>query len=145
MTYNAESVKEPQQQNLVFLLLNAMLQKLNGAKNPQYGKKLLNFYLVVHSLSPKASEFVTANLEGVSKRQIQRISTKRRQAPVIHLTNEEMIAAVEKHIQLIRNQLKNPNVRIAFSVGVDATTVIGKAFQYLPSQNVVIGGAYPND
>jgi hypothetical protein len=74
--YNAESVKEPQQQNLVFLLLQALLEKLNGNSRAQYGEKLLNFYLVVHSMSPKASEFVTANLPGVSKRQIQRVSSK---------------------------------------------------------------------
>ncbi len=37
--YDAELVKDPQKQSLVFLLLQTMLQKLNGARNPHYGEK----------------------------------------------------------------------------------------------------------
>ncbi len=89
---------------------------------------MFNFYLVVHSMSPNASEFVTANLPGVSKRQIQRVSSKRRGAPVIHLSDEDMRTSVKNHSKLISTRLKNSTACIAFSVGIGAT-VIGKAFQ----------------
>jgi hypothetical protein len=128
----------------VFLLLQALLEKLNGNTWAQYGEKLLNFYLVVHSMSPKASKFVTANLPGVSKRQIQCFSSKQCGTPMIHLTEKDMRTAVVNYCNLICAQLKNPSACLAWSVGVDAT-VISRVFQYLAAHNVVIGGAYPNE
>ncbi len=38
----------------------------------------------------------------------------------------------------------NKSLRIAMSLGVDATVIL-RSFQYLVSHNAVIGGAYPNN
>jgi hypothetical protein len=142
--YDNESIKSQEKQDLLFALMQVQLARLNGQTNAQYPTKVLNFFMAVHCLSPKASEVVTANLKGISKRHIQRISAIRRGPPVIHKSDEEIIACVEKQFKMIRQRSGNPLLRLSASLGVDAT-VLSKAFQYLNSHNAVIGGAYPHD
>jgi hypothetical protein len=142
--YEDESAKAANKQSLIVALMDVHLARLSGNTRAGFPTKVLNFFMAIHCLSPKASEIETANLQGVSKRHIKRFSAKCHGPPVIHLMDKEIALAVEKQIKMVRGRSGNKSLRVAMSMGVDAT-VISQAFQYLASHNAVIGGAYPNN
>jgi hypothetical protein len=72
--YEDESAKAADKQSLIFALMDVHLARLRGNTRAGFPTKVLNFFMAIHCLSPKASEMVTANLQGVSKRHIQRVS-----------------------------------------------------------------------
>ncbi len=142
--YKDESAKAADKQSLNFALMDVHLARLSGNTRAGFLTKVLNFFMAIHCLSPKASEIETANLQGVSKCHIQRVSVKCRGPPVIHLMDKEIVLAVEKKIKMVRGRSNNKSLRVAMSLGVNATVIL-QAFQYLASHNAVIGGAYPNN
>ncbi len=141
-----ESAKAANKQSLIFALMDVHLARLSGNTRAGFPTKVLNFFMAIHCLSPMASEMVTANLQGVSKCHIQRVSAKCRGPPVIHLTDtdKEIVLAVEKKIKMVCGRFGNKSLRVAMSLGANATVIL-QAFQYLASHNAVIGGVYPND
>ncbi len=142
--YEDESAKAAGKQSLIFALMDVHLARLSGNTRVGFPTKVLNFFMAIHCLSPKASEMVTESLQGVSKRHIQRVSAKCRGPPVIHLTDKEIVLAVEKQIKMLRGRSGNESLRVAMSLDVNAIVIL-QAFQYLASHNAVIGGAYPNN
>jgi hypothetical protein len=142
--YYKASLKNPKQHNdLLLALMDVSFARMNGVKNPQYPPVLMNFCLAAHTISPKAAEFVGANLDMVTERHMLKIAAKRRGSPVIHRDRDSMIKIVVGHIAKLRS-LMGEDKRIVWSVGVDAT-VVAKAYQHLAEHNVIVGGAHPND
>ncbi len=141
--YKDESAMAANKQNLIVAVMDVHLARLSGNTRAGFPTKVLNFFMAIYCLSPKASEMVTANLQGVSKHHIQHVSAKRCGPPVIHLMDKEIVLAVEKQIKMVHGRSGNKSLRIAMSLGVDATVIL-QAFQYLASHNAVIGGAYSN-
>ena len=103
----------------------------------------MNFYLALHAKSPKAFDFVSGNLGMIHQRTVQRANAKHREPPIINRTNNELVALVVNHIESIRAKSGDRTTRIAFSIGVDATVAV-KAWQVLYDENVLVGGASPN-
>jgi hypothetical protein len=110
--------------------MNVHLARLSGNTRAGFPTKVHNFFMAIHCLSPKASEMVTANLQGVFKRHIQRVSAKCCGPPVIHLTDKEIVLAVEKQIKMVHGRSGNKSLHVEMSLGVNVT-VISRAFQYL--------------
>ena len=71
----------------------------------------------------KAFTFVSGNLCQMSKRHAQRIMAKKKPPPIINLTDNYIFEfELNKFVQ-IRAKCRNPRMRIAFTVGVDATVL----------------------
>ena len=71
---------------LIVQMMQAFVMKLDRAKNPMYGSKVLNcFFVLAASRKMKAFEFVWGNLVMLSKRYCQRIMAKKRLAPIIDM------------------------------------------------------------
>ena len=141
--YNKESAKPSDKQHLIYALLETMLAKESGIKNPKYSERILNFQLATYSLSKKTGDFVSANFNLASDRHIRRVKADRRGPAVINISDEDLVSHIVKHIDKIRVKSGDSSGRVVISLGVDATVVV-KGWQYLPDKNVVVGGAYPN-
>ena len=66
--YNRESTKPSDKQHLVYALLETVLAKECGIKNPKYSERILNLQLAMHSLSKKTADFFSANFNLASDR-----------------------------------------------------------------------------
>ena len=126
--YKAEKLKTPDKQNLIYALLATFLAKERGINNPVYGERLRNFYMVAYSMSPKTANFISNNLNGISKRQVSRIRASRRGSPVINRTDEEIVDVTVRFIKDLRIRSGDNSKRVAFSAGVDASVVV-KGYQ----------------
>ena len=89
--YNAAKLKTPDKQNLIYALLATFLAKERGINNLVYGERLCNFYMVAYSMSPQTANFISNNLNRISKRQVSCIRASRRGSPVINCTDEEIV------------------------------------------------------
>eukprot|EP00956_Cyclotella_meneghiniana_P010341 scaffold14318_cov102-Cyclotella_meneghiniana.AAC.1 len=141
--YNQEKLKPTDQQNLVVSLAQAFVAKANGYRNAAIDTKVLNLSLALHAYSPKTYKFAAANLPLVSERHVRCVSSKRREPAIIHRTVDELTDTVTNHIKLIRDGYKDQSMRVAVSVGVDATVLV-KGVQVLHGEGVLTGLACPN-
>jgi hypothetical protein len=141
--YNQEKLKPTDQQNLVVGLAQAFVAKANGYRNSIIDTKVLNLSLALHAYSPKTYKLAAANLPLVSERHVRRVSSKRREPPIIHRTVDELTDTVTNHIKLIRDGYKDQSMRVAVSVGVDATVLV-KGVQILHGEGILTGLASPN-
>ena len=110
---------------LIVKMMQAYVMKLDGVNNPIYGEKVLNFFLALAASGKmKSFEFVSGNLCHMSKRHAQRIMAKKKPPPIINLTDNHIVELVFKKFVQIRAKCRNPRMRIAFTVGVDATVIV---------------------
>ena len=72
------------------------------------------------------------------------ISEKRRSAPFIGLSRDEIINPILARISHIRTGRKDPKSRVDFTSGIDTTYHV-KAYQISTSDHAIVGGASPND
>lgn len=80
-------------------LMTAYTAKADGAMNPQYPQRVLNFMLALSASGDrKAFQYVSANLCSVSVRHISHITSKKRAAPLIDLDQEEMVLRIKDRI-----------------------------------------------
>ncbi len=95
--------------SLLVGLMQAYISKINGHNNPVYGTAVTNFFLSLAGTGSKqAVEFVSANLgKSVSIRHLQRIQTKKRPAPFIVHSSDDVIEIVLKQFNVIRSKLGN--------------------------------------
>ena len=138
------SANEEYRGSLMINLLKGYTLKVDGVKNPKYGTKVLNFMLALAaSGDKKAFEYVSGNLCSVSLRWIQKLIARKRSAPFIQLSRDDMVQRLVNRFTQIRQRIGNPTQRLAFSVGVDATCVVS-AFQLSTTHGVIVGGASSN-
>ena len=130
-------------ESLIMCLLRAYVAKATGHKNPQYGAKVLNFMLALSATNPIAFSFVSANMCSLSIRHAKKIRAANRDIPLILRDNNDMMRLLLKRIAMIRHEFDDSSMRVAFSVGVDATVVVA-GWQVFHSEGKVVGGAYPN-
>lgn len=95
------------QNSLLTHLMKAYIAKLNGDHNPVYSTMVTDFFLSLASTGSKAVvELVSSNLgRSVSMRHLKRIQAKKRSAPFINLTRDEIANIVTKRIDRIRGKL----------------------------------------
>ena len=129
-------------------LLNAYVAKADGAVNPQYSTRVINFMLALYASGDrKAFQYVSGNLCSVSVRHIARLTSKRRSAPFIDLDEDEMVIRIKEQISKVRHHRVKAGLpeRVAFTAGFDAT-VLSKSAQiyYSNKGNKVVGCVYPN-
>ncbi len=134
--------------SLMLGLMTAYVAKADGALNPQYSKRVLNFMLALSaSGNKKAFQYVSGNLCSVSVRHIARLTSKKRSAPFIDLNEDEMVVRIKEQINKIRYHRIQAGLseRVTFTAGFDAT-VLSKSIQvhYTNDGNAVVGCAYPN-
>ena len=85
-------------------LMTAYTAKADGAMNPQYPQRVLNFMLALSASGDrKAFQYVSANLCSVSVRHIAHITSKKRAAPLIDLDQEEMVLRIKDRINKVRH------------------------------------------
>lgn len=143
---NHYRTEESFRQSLIVQLLHAFMAKMEGATNPHYGAKVLNFMLALASGgNSKAFEFVSANFCSVSLRHIARLTAQRRSEPFINLSKADMIGRIRGYINKFRanSGSTSSKERVAMTIGIDATVLI-KAFQVCHCTKTIVGGAYPN-
>jgi hypothetical protein len=141
--YRKEKLKPADQQNMLVGLMEAYIAKASGNRNPVMHAKVTNLCVAIHAMSPKSYGMMSANLGLLSLRQVRRLGVSRRDPPVISRNKQDMMTIVTRQIASIRHRFNNPSMRVAMSLGVDATVNV-KAFCYLASHNVIVGGASPN-
>ena len=130
--------------SLVVLLMKGYVAKVDGIKNPKYGTKVLNFMMALAaSGDKKAFEYVSGNLCSCSLRWMKTLMTKKRTAPFIELTPAQIIDRITSNISKIRSSFANDSMRVAFTVGLDATCLV-KGFQLSSSHGAIVGGIHPN-
>ena len=72
------------------------------------------------------------------------IAAKRRLAPFIRLSRDEIIDLLLARISWICTGRKDPKSRVAFKSGINATALV-KEYQVSTSNHAIVGGASPND
>ena len=72
------------------------------------------------------------------------IAAKRRLAPFIRLSRDEIIDLLLSRISRICTGRKDPKLRVAFTAGIETTALV-KAYQVNTSDHAIVGGASPND
>ena len=70
-------------------------------------------------------------------------SAKRCSAPFSGLSCDEIFDLLLAYISLIRTGRKDPKLRVAFKIGINATALM-KAYQVSTSDHAIFGGAYTN-
>ena len=125
----------------MYQIVHAFLCKVNGARNPRYGEKILNFYMLLESTHRGAFEIASANMLGPCLRHMQRINRRLRdECYVVH-----DVATVTRRIdQLITKVFgeSQPQMPI-FSFAIDATRV-PKCLQVSTAHGYILGAAYPD-
>jgi len=95
---------EPFRKSLMVGLLTAYVAKADGAVNPQYPTRVINFMLALYASGDrKAFQFVSGNLCSISVRHIARLTSKKRQAPFIDLDDDMMVQRIQEHIGKVRH------------------------------------------
>lgn len=132
------------QNSLPVLFLKTLMSKMGGNNKAAYSEREFNLFLVMAASGDKKSyEFVSGNLRGMTFRHVRRVIASRRSNPFINTKKDEIIDKLRQRFQRIRGQLKNTGMRIAFTVGIDATIVV-PAYQHLVEVDAIVGGAHRN-
>ena len=136
--------KGPLKDSLIMCLLRVFVAKANGHKNPAYGDKVQNFCLAMSATNNKAFELFSGNLGLMHGRHVKRLAAQRREKSFLTMGNEEVTDNIVKYTEKIRLRMgdRDRTKRITFSAGFDATALV-PSFGYIPAENIIVGGAYP--
>ena len=107
--------------NSLIMSLALFVSKASGCCNPEYGSKVVNFMLALSTTNAKAFSFVSANLVSMSIRHAGRLKAKQRSAPLVLRTHDDIKKLLLSQFGVIRDRSNDLSMRIAFSLGVDAT------------------------
>jgi len=141
--YREEQMKPRDKQNLIVALAQAYVAKVNGHQNTAVHTKVMNMCLAMHAHSPKTYKLLAANIPLLSERHIRRVSAKTRDAPIIYRSEKGLIDIVTNHIKIICERFNNNSMRVAVSVGIDATVLV-KGVQVLHGCGILVGLARSN-
>ena len=122
-------------------LLRASIVKLHQKKNliHCYSHKVINFFQLIRTHSPKCADVVSANLFGPSKRYIQKINSKEDIPSVILGSRPDIIKAITDVILTYQAALRS---KVSVSLAVDATK-LAQALQVDSSSQTIVGGCFP--
>ena len=85
--------------SLMVGLMTAYVAKADGAVNPQYSKRVLNFMLALYASGDrKAFQYVSGNLCSVSVQHKARLTSKKWSTPFINLDQDEMVEQIKGQI-----------------------------------------------
>ena len=131
--------------SLILSLMQAYVSKMSGHQNPAYGVKVINFMLgLVAAGHKQAFEYISGNLNLVSLQQIRSVMSQRRSEYIfINTTSDQALSMLGKQFEKVRTKSNDSNMRISFSVGIDATALV-KCYQLMSHHEAIVGGAYPN-
>jgi hypothetical protein len=134
-------VNHPQlKEGLIGALIHIVAMKMKGHQNPRLPSVAMNFFIASQSLSPRAFDFVSANLLGPSRRTILRHNAKERTDSMICIENDELELRLTKHLtQLPVYGLKPMLISLSF----DGTKVPENLALSIGS-NTIVGGVFPN-
>ena len=132
--------------SLAFGLFNNLLETMSGTRNSAKGDKAMNFFMMLHSISPQAFSAVSANLCGPSLRNLRKHMKKVETGssdlgPIInrHLSKELCAKAIVEH----HKKMLSKDFPVAFSMSGDGTKV-AKALTVSSHYNAIVGGAAPD-
>ena len=141
--YQSDGKGDDFKQSLIMCLMRAYVAKASGNDRPLYSTKVLNFMMALSTTNVRAFSLASANLCSVSIRHMRLMKARNRDVPLLLRSKSDMIRLLSMRIAMIRHDFGESSMRVAFSIGVDATVVV-KGYQYLYSEGKVVGGAAPN-
>ena len=141
-----EKHKDKVRNTLVFGLFNNMLESYTGNMNHAKGEKAMNFWMMLHSISPQAFSAVSANLSG------PRLESLRKHIKSVEIETNPLRPIIDRHtskelcVQAIVENHKamfSKNYHVTFSMSGDATKV-AKAVCESSKHRAIVGGAAPD-
>lgn len=132
--------------SLAFGLFNNLLDSLSGRSTSAKGDKVMNFYMMLHSISPQAFSAVSANLRGPNLKNLRRHikiaeSDTDVLGPIINRHESKELCAkaiVENHKRMF-----SKSYEVAFSLSGDGTKTAA-AVSLCTRYNAIVGGAAPH-
>ena len=121
-------------------LLRAFVAKLSGHSNYEYGTKLINFYYMVNTTSPKYFEIISGNLLRVSGRYLRRLNALETCDVLMEYNHDIISKMCENYLKKVHEQMNNS--RLAFGLSIDGTKVV-KGAQISHRYGAILGGSYP--
>ena len=128
------------QQGLIGALIQVVAMKMKGHKNPRLPSVAMNFFVASQSLSPRAFDFISANLLGPCRRTILRRNAKDKITSMICIEDEDLECKLTEHMIKLPFYGLGP---ILISVGFDGTKV-PETLGLSIATNTIVGGVYPN-
>jgi hypothetical protein len=136
MFVNHPELKE----GLIGALIHVVAMKMKGHQNPRLPSVAMNFFIASQSLSPRAFDFVSANLLGPSRRTILRHNAKERTDSIICIKNDELERKLTEHLTQLPVYGLSP---MLISISFDGTKVPENLSLSIGS-NAIVGGVFPN-
>ena len=123
---------------LMCLLRAAMVKVHQNQSSLTFSDKVINFFQLIRTHSPKCAYVVSANLFGPSKRYIQHINSKDVIPSIISRSKEVIIETVS---EIITCYQKAVGSKVCVSLAIDATKV-AEALQIDSSTRTIVGGCF---
>lgn len=135
-------------ESLVVQLLEINIKRLSGHRNCPIPTRLLDFFCLLYSYDRKTASIFSSNFCGPNLRTIVRkakhdSSIASCENFLMRDTRSIKRIITEHIIRLFPAKPSAGNIRVAFSVAIDATKV-AKLLQICLKHNAVLGGAYPH-
>ena len=125
---------------LVIGLLQAVIAKMDGYRNPTMAPKVFNFFRVLESSNRKAFDFVSANLAGPAIRSMQRRNVLERGKPFIDYNVDSIKTKV---LSIINKRTISEGDHLSLSVSIDGTKN-SKRVTISTSHQCLFGGPFPH-
>ena len=129
--------------SLLYHLLLHMMNTLKGKGKTHCGDDMMNFFMLVDSVSPKAARVVSANLFGPNRRNIikyaRKVDLENDTSLIIRRRSNELRKYV---VELVKKFFKQTD-KVAFSVSIDGTKVV-PLIQENKRYQIIVGGAEPH-
>ena len=137
--------QENDRDKLMYGLLMAVHANTSGMKKFNFYPEVLNFFQVIHALSPRCFQFVSANLSGPALRTIQRHNAKEDRDCLLEPSSSDLQIFINKRLDnIVFPILESLTQRsILVSVAIDGTKC-EKIATVSSKKKGVLGYAYPN-
>lgn len=133
------TTNEEMQDSLLSALMQVMVSKLNGSKNPELPEKAMNFFIAIDSMSRRTFDFVSANFLGPCLRTVQRHNATNSEPSIICIKESDLVACLNKHLSSLPEFGKTT---YAISIGFDGTKVPSTLTLSTRTRSI-LGGVYP--
>jgi len=128
------------QEGLIGALIQVVAMKMKGHKNPHLPSVAMNFFVASQSLSPRAFDFISANLLSPCRQTILRCNAKDKSTSMICIEDEDLELKLTIPITKLPVYGLRPTL---ISVGFDGTK-IPEMLGLSISLNTIVGDVYPN-
>ena len=134
-------MKFPQfKSSLLMCLVRGALVKVHQKQGPIYSEKVLNFFQLIRSHSPKCADVVSANLFGPTNRWIQKINSKE---DIPSILEDNKTTVLKRICDIVKKNQDITGKKTIVSLAVDATKV-APALQLDSTRRKIVGGIFPN-